>query len=90
MSGSLVTSLDLISAVANYNTFSCTTLFYSINIMYIISIKSKTFSCGTACSKTQAGGATAVFIFPMSRTNVRIDWKLCIHGLCKQGLSFVK
>lgn len=85
---SIVTSLGLISAVADYNTYLLTALY--IASTYIISVKSQNFSCSTACFKTQAGAGTAVLIFPMSSTNVRIDWKLIIVGPRKQSLSFVK
>lgn len=67
---SIVTSLDLISAVANYNTYLFTAL-YSHYTGY--SIKSMNCSCSTACYQAQAGVADAVLIFPMSRTNVTID-----------------
>lgn len=71
-----------------FNTYLFTALY--IASTYTISIKSKNFSCIRACYKAQAGGGTAVLMFPMCRTNVRIDWKLIILGPCKQGLSFVK
>lgn len=86
---SIITSLDLISAVASYNTYLLKHQYIIYIIYYIIGIKPKNFSCRAAC-QAQAGGGTPVLIFPRSRTNVRIDWNLIILGLCKQGLSFVK